>query len=161
MPRRRRRRLLLHQLGACAPTLLLALLAGCARALAPAPVETSAERPQYVSTYQRRPNPAVLIRNATLLTAAGPEQAHASILFADGRIVAIGPDVAAPPDVLVVDGTGKFVTPGIIDTHSHLGVYAAPATPAESDGNEADRSSHRPGVGRAFVLAAGPRSRSP
>jgi len=35
-----------------------------------------------------------------------------------------------------VDGTGKWVTPGIIDVHSHLGVYAAPATDAESDGNE-------------------------
>jgi imidazolonepropionase-like amidohydrolase len=35
-----------------------------------------------------------------------------------------------------VDGTGKFVTPGVIDTHSHLGVYAAPGVDANSDGNE-------------------------
>jgi imidazolonepropionase-like amidohydrolase len=45
--------------------------------------------------------------------------------------------VNAPADATVVDGTGKFVTPGIIDSHSHLGVYSAPGTFAESDGNEA------------------------
>ncbi len=39
----------------------------------------------------------------------------------------------------MVDGTGKWVTPGVIDTHSHIGVYAAPGTFAESDGNEATR----------------------
>src|SRR5204862_2690225 len=55
----------------------------------------------------------------------------------DGRIVAVGTSVQAPADAIVVDGTGKFVTPGIIDVHSHIGVYAAPATDAESDGNEA------------------------
>lgn len=126
----------LHQLSACAPLLLSGLLGGCAHALSSSPVETSAERPQYASTYQRQPYAAVLVRNATLLTAAGPEQEHASVLFADGKILAVGPEIAAPPDVTVVDGTGKFVTPGIIDTHSHLGVYAAPATSAESDGNE-------------------------
>ena len=58
-------------------------------------------------------------------------------MLRDGRIVAVGTDVAVPPDALQVDGTGKFVTPGIIDPHSHLGVYAAPGTDAESDGNEA------------------------
>jgi len=138
MPDRPWRRPGFLQLGACAPLLLSGLLGGCAHALSSSPpVETSAERPQYLSTYQRHPYAAVLIRNATLLTAAGPEQEHASILFADGKILAVGPEIAAPPDVTVVDGTGKFVTPGVIDTHSHLGVYAAPATSAESDGNEA------------------------
>jgi imidazolonepropionase-like amidohydrolase len=36
----------------------------------------------------------------------------------------------------VVDGQGKWVTPGIIDVHSHLGVYPAPSTSSHSDGNE-------------------------
>ena len=134
--------LLRHLIGALAAATPLAFagLTGCARATtapAPAPEVSSAERPQYPSTYQRHPSAPVLIRNATLLTAAGPEQKNASILFADGKIMAIGADVAAPPDATVVDGTGKFVTPGIIDTHSHMGVYAAPGSPAESDGNEA------------------------
>ena len=104
---------------------------------AAAPAAGSAERPQYPSTYHRHPTPPVLIRNATVLTGAGPELDHASVLLAEGKIVAVGADVAAPAGAAVIDGTGKFVTPGIIDAHSHLGVYAAPATPAEADGNEA------------------------
>ena len=97
----------------------------------------SALRPQYPSTYHRHQNPPVLIRNATIMTAAGPEQANASILFQDGTIVSIGTNLTAPPGATVIDGTGKFVTPGLIDDHSHLGVYSAPGTFAEGDGNEA------------------------
>jgi hypothetical protein len=109
----------------------------------PAPAATasqdssSVDRPQYPSTYKRHANPAVVIRNATIMTAAGQEIQGGSILFRDGRIVAVGATVDAPADAVVVDGTGKWVTPGVIDTHSHLGVYAAPGTQAESDGNEA------------------------
>ena len=98
---------------------------------------SSVDRPQYASTYRRHPNPAVLIRNATIMTATGQEIPNGSILLQDGKIVAVGASVTAPADAVVVDGTGKFVTPGLIDTHSHLGVYAAPGTFAESDGNEA------------------------
>ena len=97
---------------------------------------TSADRAQYPSTYRRRASPPVLIRNATIMTATGQEIAGGAILLRDGRIAAVGTDVTAPADAVVVDGTGKFVTPGVIDTHSHLGVYAAPGTQAESDGNE-------------------------
>ena len=105
---------------------------------APATTATSSgDRPQYPSTYRRHPNPPVLIRNATILTAAGQEISGGSIFFKDGRIVAVGTKVEAPADAVVVDGTGHFVTPGLIDEHSHLGVYAAPGTEAESDGNEA------------------------
>jgi len=124
--------------------LAVPLAAACATASArsgaqpPAPADTtSVGRPQYASTYRRHPNPPVVIRNATIMTAAGQEIASGSILFRDGRIVAVGSTVDAPADAVIVDGTGKFVTPGIIDDHSHLGVYAAPGTDAESDGNEA------------------------
>jgi imidazolonepropionase-like amidohydrolase len=129
--------------------LLIAALVGCAT-VAPTPLSVpptasasrgaavaSWERPQYPSTYRRKPNPPVFIRNATVLTAAGPELTEASVYFRDGRIVAVGKELSPPADATVVDGTGKYVTPGLIDTHSHLGVYAAPGTFAESDGNEA------------------------
>ena len=138
-----------------AVTLILAalsavvLVAGCASARAgqapassPAPAargqdSSSAGRPQYPSTYKRHPNPPVVIRNATIMTATGQEIQGGSILFRDGRIVSVGTTVDAPADAVVVDGTGKWVTPGVIDTHSHIGVYPAPGTWAESDGNEA------------------------
>ncbi len=97
----------------------------------------SFDREQYPSTYHRRLSPPVLIRNATILTATGLEIEHGAILLQDGRIQAVGTDVAAPPNAIIVDGTGKFVTPGLIDTHSHLGVYAAPGTFGEDNGNEA------------------------
>jgi imidazolonepropionase-like amidohydrolase len=130
-----------------ATSALLFVAAACASSggsapASPTPAPTAAtpdtsDRPQYPSTYQRRTNPPVLIRNATIMTATGQEIANGSILLRDGRIVAVGAVVDAPGDATVVDGTGKWVTPGIIDTHSHLGVYSAPGTQAESDGNEA------------------------
>jgi len=80
----------------------------------------------------------VVIRNATIMTATGREIPNGAISFKDGRIVAVGEGatVAAPAGAVIVDGAGKYVTPGLIDTHSHLGVYAAPGTDAEADGNE-------------------------
>src|SRR5881392_1412334 len=116
---------------------LAALLVGCASAgrrtiAAPAPAtpsaataeSTSTTRPQYPSTYVRHPNPPVVIRNATIMTATGQEIPNGSILLKDGRIVAVGTKVDAPADAVVVDGTGKYVTPGLIDDHSHRGVDA-------------------------------------
>ena len=53
----------------------------------------------------------------------------ASVVFADGAIVATGDaSLAAPAGAIAIDGTGKFVTPGIIDVHSHLGDYPSPGT---------------------------------
>ena len=58
------------------------------------------------------------------------------IHFSDGDIKAIGSDLK-DENAIVIDGTGKFVTPGIIDNHSHMGVYPAPGVSTSSDGNEA------------------------
>ncbi|HET7586258.1 MAG TPA: amidohydrolase [Gemmatimonadaceae bacterium] len=91
----------------------------------------------FPSTYKPFPSRPTVIRNATIFTAAGPHIEHGSVYIRDGKIVAVGATVNAPPDAIVIDGTGKYVTPGIIDVHSHLGVYAAPGVQALSDGNEA------------------------
>lgn len=62
----------------------------------------------------------VLIKNATLLTATHGRIEHGSVYVKGGKIAAFGTNVSAPADVPVVDGTGKYVTPGIIDSHSHI-----------------------------------------
>src|SRR3546814_16396965 len=49
----------------------------------------------------------------------------------------IGTGLTAPAGAVRVDGSGKWVTPGLIDIHSHLGVYPSPGARAHSDGNEA------------------------
>ncbi len=92
---------------------------------------------QFPSTYKPYPSRPTLIRNATVLTGTDREIAHADVLMAKGKIVAVGQGLAPPAGAVVVDGTGKFVTPGIIDVHSHLGVYPSPSVESMSDGNEA------------------------
>jgi imidazolonepropionase-like amidohydrolase len=90
----------------------------------------------YASTYQPLPSQTTVIRNATILTAAGPVIQRGSIVLRDGKIAAVGQNVETPAGAQVIDANGKWVTPGIIDTHSHLGVYPAPATQGLQDGNE-------------------------
>lgn len=91
----------------------------------------------YPSTYRALPNPPVLLRNATVLTGTGERLDGADVLMRDGKIVQVGRGLQAPADAATVDATGKWVTPGIIDVHSHLGVYASPGTQSHQDGNEA------------------------
>jgi imidazolonepropionase-like amidohydrolase len=91
----------------------------------------------FPSTYVRYPSAPLVIRNVNLMTAAGPTIRNGMISIADGKIVEIGQTVTIPQGATVIDGAGKYVTPGIIDTHSHVGVYAAPGGQALSDGNEA------------------------
>lgn len=61
----------------------------------------------------------VLIKNATVLTAAKGKLENTDILVSNGRISKIGKGLAAPGSARVIDATGKFVSPGIIDAHSH------------------------------------------
>jgi imidazolonepropionase-like amidohydrolase len=91
----------------------------------------------FPSTYRPFASRTTLIRNVTIMTAAGPTIQNGSVLLRDGKIAGVGANLAAPTDAVIIDGAGKFVTPGLIDTHSHLGVYAAPGVGANSDGNEA------------------------
>ena len=81
----------------------------------------------FPSTYKPFPSRPTVIRNVNLLTAAGPMIRNGAILLRDGKIVAVGQTVDAPSDAIVIDGGGtKYVTPGIIDTHSHIGAGGAP-----------------------------------
>jgi imidazolonepropionase-like amidohydrolase len=91
----------------------------------------------FPSTYKPFPSRPMVIRNVTVMTAAGPSIRAGAVYVRDGKIVAVGTSVSAPADVEVIDGAGKYLTPGIIDDHSHLGVYPAPGGDALADGNEA------------------------
>jgi len=91
----------------------------------------------YPSTYRPIASQPVLLQHATVLTGTGTRLDDADVLLADGKVVAVGQHLDAPAGAQRVDATGKWVTPGLIDVHSHLGVYASPAVSAQSDGNEA------------------------
>jgi imidazolonepropionase-like amidohydrolase len=103
--------------------------------------ESPAEAPlfpdPFPSTYKPFPGQTTLIRNATVFTGTGVRIDGGSVLFSEGKIVEVGAEVQAPAGAVVIDGTGKFVTPGVIDPHSHVGVYPSPGIPSLSDGNEA------------------------
>ena len=90
----------------------------------------------FPSTYSPLPSKTTVIRHAHVYTGAGEELADGDVLMRDGRIAAVGSAVDAPADAVTIDGKGKFVTPGIIDVHSHLGVYPSPQVDALSNGNE-------------------------
>jgi imidazolonepropionase-like amidohydrolase len=101
--------------------------------LLPATAELRAE--DYPSTYAPLPSEPTLITNATILTGTGVRLDDASLLISDGKIVFVG-EGNVPAGVTTIDAQGRWVTPGLIDVHSHLGVYASPGVKAHSDGNE-------------------------
>jgi imidazolonepropionase-like amidohydrolase len=80
--------------------------------------------------------PRLLLRGARVMTAAGVEYPEGDVLVEGERIAAVGARVAAPADATVIELRGKVITPGLIDTHSHIGVYASPGFQGHSDGNE-------------------------
>jgi len=91
----------------------------------------------FPSTYHPYPGVPTLVTNVTIYDGEGGRIDHGAVLFADGKIVQVGQQIAPPAGATVIDGTGKWVTPGVIDIHSHLGDYPSPGVKALSDGNEA------------------------
>lgn len=90
----------------------------------------------YASRYVPLPSEATLLRGATVLTGTGERLEQADLVLKGGRVDAVGSDLQGD-GLAVFDATGLWITPGIIDIHSHLGVYPSPSVPAHSDGNEA------------------------
>ncbi len=111
-----------------ARTLLVALATWAASAQA-------ADEP-FPSTYRPAVSQPTLIRNATVLDGTGRRLDGADVLMRNGRIAAVGSALAAD-GATEIDAQGRWVTPGLIDVHSHLGVYARPGVNAHQDGNEA------------------------
>lgn len=140
MPRRYRVNAMLRPLSLALGAAVLALGASpavMAKKKAAPPAEPPAwTTDAYASTYRPVASAPVLISGATVLVGNGERLDGADVLLQDGRIAAVGVGLTAPAGALRVDGSGKWVTPGIIDNHSHLGVYPSPGTQSHADGNE-------------------------
>ncbi len=85
----------------------------------------------FPSTYEAAPPTDVLIVNATILDGTGRRLDRASLLLTGGRVTAIGEGLGAADGVEVIDASGRWITPGIVDPHSHLGSASMPFTPQE------------------------------
>lgn len=101
-------------------------------------LDASANPDPYPSTYRPLPRENMAIVGATVLTGTGARIENGVVIVTDGRVAAVG-DASTPTPAghRVVDARGRYVTPGVIDVHSHLGVYPSPGVQGMSDGNEA------------------------
>lgn len=122
-----------------AAVLAAALMAGCAAKAPPpkaAPIPVNED--PYPSTYRAYPGAVTAIRGATVFDGEGGQIDNGTVVIADGKVQAVGDaNTAIPQGAYVIDAAGKWVTPGVIDVHSHLGDYPSPGTSSLSDGNEA------------------------
>ncbi|WP_425341669.1 amidohydrolase [Citromicrobium bathyomarinum] len=93
-------------------------------------------QPPFPSTYQRYPGRPTALVGATVYDGRGGRIDNGTVLLRDGEVIEVGSGLSTE-GYDVIDGSGKFVTPGVIDIHSHLGDYPSPSVDAHSDGNEA------------------------
>ncbi len=107
---------------------------GTRSASAPPPVVN--ENP-YPSTYRPYPGRPVALVGATVFDGTGKRIENGTVLLREGKVAGVGDASLSTQGYDRIDAAGKFVTPGIIDIHSHLGVYPSPGIRANSDGNEA------------------------
>jgi len=113
---------------------LAAALVGCQENGPQDPKITINKNP-YPSTYKPVATSSTLITNATVLTGTGERLDETDVLLVDGKVQQVGKDLSANADT-TIDAMGKWVTPGIIDVHSHLGAYPSPSVESHQDGNE-------------------------
>jgi imidazolonepropionase-like amidohydrolase len=97
---------------------------------------TQAQPEAFPSTYAAPAGKPVLFKNATILNGDGRRLDETDLYIAKGQIQWVGEGEIAP-GTTEVDASGQWITPGLIDVHSHLGVYPSPGVAAHSDGNEA------------------------
>ena len=100
-------------------------------------LKLSSNETAFISTYNPQDSGDIFIKNARILTGNGDEILKGSILISSNKIKAIGKNLLRPKGSKLINAEGKWVTPGIIDIHSHMGVYPAPSLRSSSDGNEA------------------------
>ena len=114
----------------------LLLMTGCSEYPGLDVPATRPNKDPYPSTYIVPDNAAFAILNANVLTGDGAELRDTDLLVRKGKIIALGTNLDLGASVSLIDAKGQWVTPGLIDVHSHMGVYSAPGTANHSDGNE-------------------------
>jgi len=121
------------------PALSLTLALACDRTGETTPPDDASDDATTDSDSEPDPDaPVIVLRADTVMTAAGPTLSPGVVVIRGEDIEAVGkPDeLELPADAEVRDLGDVVITPGIIDTHSHMGVYASPGLEAHSDGNE-------------------------
>ncbi len=100
-----------------------------------------AEADPFPSTYAPAPSAPFAIVGARILTGTGADIANGTLLVRDGRVEAVGENLAVPDGYQRIDARGRWVTPGLIDSHTHLGANSSPQTPLSGEANESTNPS--------------------
>src|SRR5438270_670505 len=114
---------------------VLGLVLNAVLALAQSEAQTEAQ-PQAQSQSAAAGAHDLLIKNATVLTVTHGKIEHGSVLVHNGKIAAFGAQVSAPGDATIIDANGKYLTPGLVDSHSHIALdddvneATSPVTPS-------------------------------
>jgi imidazolonepropionase-like amidohydrolase len=95
----------------------------------------------YPSTYQAPVAAQLLFINATILGGAGSRVDHGELLIDGGKVIAVGRNLGRPVGVTVLDARGRWITPGLIDVHTHLGTFTLPQTSQDADASDVTETS--------------------
>ncbi len=83
-----------------------------------------------------KPASAYIIRNATIVPVTGPRISNGSVVMQNGKITAVGVNASAPAGATVIDGTGLFVYPGLINSGTYIGLDEIGSVPGGNDRQE-------------------------
>jgi len=90
----------------------------------------------YPSTYQAPVSAPVVLVGATILDGAGQRIDNGEVVLVGGKVQAIGHNLARPAGATIIEARGKWITPGLIDVHTHLGVYTLPQTSLDAEASD-------------------------
>jgi imidazolonepropionase-like amidohydrolase len=144
-----------------AALIALAALAGLSslaakKAATPRPEQPPYLRDAFPSTYRPLPRSPTLITHATILDGAGHRLDDGDILLNDGKVEAIGRNLAPPARAVRIDARGRWVTPGLIDIHSHDGTYVEPLTSIDETASDISELSDPNAAGTWIETAVNP-----
>jgi len=113
-------------------------------------------RDAFPSTYRPLPRSDTLITHATILDGAGHRIEDGEIFLRDGKVAGVGRGLAASAGAVRIDAHGRWVTPGLIDIHSHDGTYVEPLTTEDENSNDISELSDPNAAGTWIETAVNP-----